>query len=102
MQNLEKGALPLREAIERLEAQVLELSNRRMSPPISFSGDGSTTAFTLPRGKTPWQVFHENDYQIKGSGDDYTTSFDGFDWTVTFIVAPGAGTAINVYPEELV
>lgn len=102
MQQFEKGGVELRNAIERMEAQIFALSNRRMPPPISFSGDGSTTAFTLPRGKTPWQVFHENDYQIKGDGDDYTTSFDGFDWTVNFVVAPGAGTAINVYPEELV
>lgn len=102
MKQLEKDGLSLRGEVEALRQQVFALSQRRMPEAISFSGDGSETEFTLPEGKTPWQVFHENDYQIEGSGDDYTTSFDGFVWIVTFVVAPGAGTEIRVYPQELV
>jgi len=55
-----------------------------------FSGDSSTTDFDLPQGWKPVNVFSDGALKRPGSGEDYTTSFDGFIYTVSFAVAPAA------------
>lgn len=97
-----KPALSLRKIAAKLTALGNRVSGLRHAPPERFSGDGSTTAFAMPEGKTPWLVQLENAPQIEGDSDDFTKSFDGFVWTVTFAVAPGASTVILVYPAELI
>jgi len=57
-----------------------------------FTGDGSTTDFTLPNGWKPLHVFNAGLLQKEGSGDDYTVSSG----TVSFNVAPTNGNDIGV------
>lgn len=55
-----------------------------------FSGDSSATDFALPQGWRPVNVFSDGALKRPGSGEDYTVSFDGFLYTVSFSVAPAA------------
>lgn len=83
--SITKSAINLR---ERLSA----LANPNPAPAYEtfwFSGDGSTTDFALPEGWKPRWVYSDGLLRRPGSGEDYTTSFDGFIHTVTFAVAPG-------------
>lgn len=55
-----------------------------------FSGDGSTTRFTLQPGWAPVNVFVNGGLYRPGVAEDYTTSFDGFRHTIEMAVAPSA------------
>jgi len=74
--------------------QLLVATQALSSPHIDqFSGDGSTTGFTLTRTPTAASganlvVFVDGVYQVYGSSDDYTIS--GVD--ITFSSAPSSGT----------
>lgn len=61
-----------------------------------FAGDGSTTDFALSKGWKPLHVFDAGALQKEGAGDDYTVSYDGFTYTVSFNVAPTNGNDIGV------
>lgn len=98
-------ATQLAQNIRALSAKISGLLARvsalKLPPPVRFTGDASEKEFTLPQGKTPWQVFLESDYQIEGSQDDYTVENDGFRKTIKFVIAPGNGVIVNIYPQEL-
>ena len=53
-----------------------------------FSGDGATTTFALLRGWKPKFAYVGGAFKRPGTGEDYTLSFDGFIYRVTFAVAP--------------
>lgn len=55
-----------------------------------FVGDGSVTAFSLPNGWLPLNVFANGLLQKEGVGDEYTSSGG----TVTFAVAPAGDVCI--------
>ena len=53
-----------------------------------FSGTGAQTTFTLPRGWKHKFVYVDGVLRRAGTAEDYTASFDGFIYTITFAVAP--------------
>jgi hypothetical protein len=55
--------------------------------PFWFTGDGTNPTFSLPKGYMPRTV-QNGLFQREGSSYDYTTSFDGYQWSVTFNSAP--------------
>lgn len=93
-----KQAINLREKLTEKSGQ----SSRgyRLLPQQRFSGNASTTAFSLPRGMAPYAVFNAGALSREGASDDYTVSFDGFIYTVTFAVAPGSGDDVTIWPRE--
>ena len=54
-----------------------------------FSGDGATTTFALPRGWKPKFAYVGGAIKRPGTGEDYTVTYDGFIYSLTFTVAPG-------------
>lgn len=90
--NVEKSAVDLREMADRitgLERQIETLIATGLSVQEE-TGDTSTTAFAVIKGWKPLIVFSNGSLMREGTSDDYTLSFDGFVWTVTFAVAPAA------------
>lgn len=65
-----------------------------------FVGDGTTTGFAMARGWKPLHVFNAGALQKEGSGDEYTVSYDGFIYTVSFNVAPTNLNDIGVIAER--
>jgi hypothetical protein len=94
---IEKPAIDLREELTSLKAQ---RRGATLLPQQTYAGDASTTDFALPRGMKPYAVFNAGSLVREGSGDDYTVSFDGFIYTVSFAVAPGSGDDVTIWPEE--
>ncbi len=82
---IEKPAQNLREELAALRAKVAEGVAQEA---FWFSGTGAQTAFVLPRGWKPKFVYVDGTLRRPGTGEDYTVSFDGFIYTVTFAVAP--------------
>lgn len=81
---IEKPSQNLREELAALREQV----KKSEQEDFFFAGNGATTAFALPRGWKPRRVFVNGGLYRPGTGEDYTTSYDGFVWTVTMAVAP--------------
>jgi len=86
-----------RDAIN-LTAEIRKLDPKPSGPPWQEhnlgTGDGSTTTFSLPKGWKPLSVSKAGSVQTEGSGNDYTTSFDGFVYSIVFAVAPASGAVI--------
>jgi hypothetical protein len=82
----EKPAINLRAELAALRALVAQ--NRTVE--FWFAGNGSTTTFTLKKGWKPRHVFVNGALYRPGTGEDYTTRFDGFVWSVVMAVAPAA------------
>ena len=76
--------------LRALMAKVVSLKPAPSCETFWFSGDGSTTDFTLPAGWVPKQVHVSGGLQRPGSAEDYTVNNDGFKRTVSFAVAPGS------------
>jgi hypothetical protein len=55
--------------------------------PTWFTGAGATGPFTLPLGLDILAVYRQGLLMREGSSNDYTASFDGYRWTVTFSAA---------------
>lgn len=55
-----------------------------------FSGDSSTTDFSLQHGWKPKFVYVDGALFREGTNEDYTVVFDGFTYSVVFAVAPAA------------
>jgi hypothetical protein len=89
--NLTKDAINLRDELDK---------NRPIpaGPPYQQhnlgTGDGTLTTFAMPKGWQPLGVYKAGSRQTEGSGNDYTTSFDGFVYSVVFSVAPASGNVI--------
>jgi hypothetical protein len=64
-----------------------------------FTGDASTTDFTLPSGWQPLHVFNAGLLQKEGTSDEYTVSSAGVIYTIAFSVAPASGNDIGVIAE---
>ena len=82
---IEKSAQNLREELAALRAKVAVGVAQEA---FWFSGTGAQIAFVLPRGWKPKFVYVDGALRRPGTGEDYTVSFDGFIYTVTFAVAP--------------
>ena len=82
---IEKEAQNLREELASLRARV---AMGMAQEAFWFSGTGAQTAFTLPSGWKPKFVYVDGSLSRPGTGEDYTVSFDGFIYTVSFAVAP--------------
>jgi len=80
---IEKPAVNLREELASLRNQ-----GGYQEQQFWFDGDGSTTDFALPNGWKPLHVFDGGALQKEGSGDEYEVVYDGFGYTISFIVAP--------------
>lgn len=93
-----KPAINLREQLTALRGD--QGRGYRLLPQQRFTGNASTTAFSLPRGMAPYAVFNAGALSREGPSDDYTVSFDGFIYTVTFAVAPGSGDDVTIWPME--
>lgn len=65
-----------------------------------FVGDGTATDFAMARGWKPLHVFNAGALQKEGTGDEYTVSYDGFIYTVSFNVAPTNLNDIGVIAER--
>jgi hypothetical protein len=83
--NIEKPALNLREELSMLRARVAAGAAQEA---FWFSGTGAQTTFALSRGWKPKFVYVDGALRRPGTGEDYTVSFDGFIYTITFTVAP--------------
>jgi hypothetical protein len=82
-----------RQSSLNLRAALAKLAALRQ-PPVqqefwsTFTAGQTTVA--LPTGWTVMSVRGISTNYRPGAGYDYTTSFDGFVWTVTFATSPGA------------
>lgn len=87
-----------RDAIN-LTAEIRKLDPKPSGPPWQMlnlgTGDGSVTDFTLPKGWKPLAAIKAGSVQVEGSGNDFTVTFDGFVYTVSFAVAPTSGNVIQ-------
>lgn len=90
---IEKPAQNLREELAALRAKV---STGLEQQQFWFSADGTATDFVMARGWKPLHVFNAGALQKEGSGDEYTVTYDGFLYTVSFNVAPASGNDIGV------
>ena len=83
--NVSKPAVNLRE-------ELADLRNppRYVQQTFWFEGNSSQTVFPVPQGWKPINVFVDGAIYRPGSGEDYTISFDGFAYSITFAVAPAA------------
>jgi hypothetical protein len=59
----------------------------RVPRPFPYVGDGTKASFTLPYGWSVHAVYRQGLIMAEGAANDYTTSFDGYRWTVTFPAA---------------
>ncbi len=82
---IEKEAQNLREELAALRARV---AMGMAQEAFWFSGTGAQTAFALPRGWKPKFVYVDGALRRQGTGEDYSVSYDGFNYTVIFAVAP--------------
>ena len=64
-----------------------------------FTGTGSQTAFVMAKCWKPINVFSAGLLQKGGTGNAYTTSYDGFVWTITFAVAPALNAQVAIIGE---
>ena len=85
---VEKPAVNLREELTSLRNPA-----RYAQQTFWFAGNSSQTVFPVPQGWKPVNVFVDGAIYRPGSGEDYTISFDGFTYSITFAVAP---TAVDV------
>ena len=84
---IEKEAQNLREELAALRARIaLGVAHEA----FWFSGTGAQTAFTLPRGWKPKFIYVDGALRRPGMGEDYTVTYDGFIYSLTFTVAPAA------------
>jgi hypothetical protein len=81
-------ALTLRDELKR-KAEAARATGQ-IPTPFWFTGDGTTAAFVLPYGYQPVDggVTVQGLVMREGGTFDYTTTFDGYRWTVTFITVP--------------
>ena len=86
-----KDALNLREKLSELDKPILYKQEQ-----FWFTGDASTTDFTVAKGWKPLHVFDGGALQKEGSGDDYTVSVTGSAHTVAFSVAPALNNDVCV------
>ena len=80
---IEKPAVNLREELASLRNQ-----GGYSEQQFWFAGDGTTTDFAMENGWKPLHVFDAGLLQKEGSGDEYEVVYDGFIYTISFIVAP--------------
>ena len=90
-----KPAINLREKLAELSA-----SAKYSQYQFWFVGDGTETDFAMARGWKPLHVFNAGALQKEGTGDEYTVSYDGFIYTVSFNVAPTNLNDIGVIAER--
>ena len=85
---------------QNIRAELMALRAARRpdrQQPFWFTGNGTLTTFTLGRGWKPGAIVSKaGALQREGSGNDYTVAFDGFNYSVTFAVAPANLAAICV------
>lgn len=84
---VEKPEVNLREELAALRAKVAAGVAQEA---FWFSGTGAQTAFALPRGWRPKFVYVDGALRRPGTGEDYTVTYDGFIYSLTFAVAPAA------------
>lgn len=89
---IDQEAKNLRAELAALRAQVAASRQQQ----FWFTGNGSQTAFVMPRGWRPLHVFSGGALQKEGSGNHYTVTFDGFLYTAAFAVAPANLAAIGI------
>ena len=94
--SITKPALNLREQLAKLTG--LNPAPERHT--FFFAGDGSQTAFPLPEGWRPRDVFSDGLLRRPGAGEDYEVAFDGFTHIVTFAVAPGSAVDVGIMAER--
>ena len=82
--NITKPAVNLREELARLNG--VATPSRRATFDHEFNG--SDPSVVLPNGWKPFAVYLNGTRQREGANNDYSASFDGFVWTVTFEVTP--------------
>lgn len=83
---ISKPAINLREKLAKVDG----LNPAPRQHTFWATGDTAETSFALERGWRPVNVFVGGAIKKPGAGEDYTVSFDGFTYTVTFAVAPAA------------
>lgn len=86
-------AMLLRDELRRKEDARQALG--KIPEPIWFTGNGTALAFVLTKGFSPKFVYKQG-LLMRDGGNDYTTSFDGFQWTVTFLDIPISGNNICI------
>lgn len=66
--------------------------------PVSFEYDAiaAQTAFIIPKGYSAKVVYSAEVMKREGATKAYTRSFDGFNETINFNVAPGAGVWVSI------
>jgi hypothetical protein len=92
--SITKNALNLREELASLRNQV-----GYHQETFWFTGTGSQTAFIMEKGWKPINVFSAGLLQKGGTGNAYTTIYDGFVWTITFAVAPALNAQVAIVGE---
>lgn len=96
-----KPSISLRSELATLKGQIHRLLNRGRMQEFWFVGDGSETDFAVPSGWKPLHVYDAGALQKEGAADEYTVTYDGFAYTVTFGAAPSNLNDVCIVAEAL-
>lgn len=80
-------AIGLRAMLTRILG-LIRAQHQPVMVPFDFDGDSTETDFTLPVGWKPVLVFSDGDQMRQGASWDYTQTFNGYKWTVSYDTAP--------------
>ena len=93
--SIDKPKTDIREHLAQLTQQ------KKLPEWFSFDGDATETQFTLPIGWKPKEVQQEGARKREGALNAWTKAFDGYNWIVTFAVAPALDDEIEIQAEAV-
>lgn len=86
-----------------LRSLLAKLKNLKPAPvreTFTFEFDGTETSQVLPLGWKPFAVYLDGLRQFEGVNNHYTAASDGFQYTVTWAVAPSGTSACHIDAER--
>jgi hypothetical protein len=94
MANLTRDAIDIAEGLRKIDGVEKRSGSLPPFQTFEFAGNGSKTAYEMPKGWKPLAVYDAGSRVKEASGAGFwSASFDGYIWTVTFGTAP---TNLNV------
>ena len=95
---IEQPAINLREELAEMRELAREMRKGRLAPREQIPADGVQVAFKVPVGFKAYAVDSAGMIRVKGKLEEYTQTFDGFQWVVTFAQAPANGAIVGIWP----
>jgi hypothetical protein len=69
-----------------------------LAPREQIPADGVQVAFKVPVGFKAYAVDSAGLIRVEGALEEYTQTFDGFQWVVIFAQAPANGAIVGIWP----